>query len=137
MKHLLFILLCCSVGCSTIQTKQTLVVTTQPPDATVVINGIQAAHPVSLEVPCDKEVSIQCSKAGLTSQTRVIGTHKTPANGLLNLGLWFVIPGGDLRYTGDRRLDQTNINMDLYHPYIPPVQKKTQTTHAAESMRTP
>ena len=127
MKNLLFILLCSTIGCSTVKTTQTLVVTTQPPDATVVVNGIPAAHPVSLKVPCDKEVSILCSKAGFTPQTRVIGTHPTMANGLFNLGLWFAIPvGGELRYSGDRQLDHTEINIDLYHPYIPPVKKAVE-----------
>ena len=109
---------CCAFRSST----QVLTVTANPKEAVVIINGIKYHPPVQVPVKRNQPAIIQCECDGFEPQMRIIDTHWNGTAVLDTLGFIFVFfPAGiGLLTPGAHSLDYTTVQMDLYHPYVPP-----------------
>jgi hypothetical protein len=98
------------------------------------INGIKYHPPVQVPVKRDQPAIIQCEAAGFEPQLRVIETHLNGTGALDVAGfLLFLFPGVGLLTPGAHSLDETTVNIDLYHPYVapnpPPVASQREGHH--------
>jgi hypothetical protein len=115
-----------NIGCSAFRPpKEVLTITANPKDAIVFVNGIKYHPPIQVPVKRDQAVFVQCEYAGLDPQTRIIESHLNGTAFLDAVGfILFLVPGFGLLTPGSHSLDYTTVNMDLYHPYVPPAPVK-------------
>jgi hypothetical protein len=109
-------------GCSAFRSStQIMTVTTNPQNAMLTINGIKYHPPAQVPVRRDLPVYIQCESEGFEPQQRIIENHLNGTGFLDVVGFVLVLfPGIGLCAPGAHSLDETTVNMDLYHPYVAP-----------------
>ena len=119
------------VGCSAFRPPtQILTVTALPTNAVVTINGVRYHPPVQIPVKRDQPAIIQCEAEGCESQLRIVDSHLNGTAFLDTVGfLFFLFPGIGLVTPGSHSLEYTTVQMDLYHPYVPPAPTKPIGPH--------
>lgn len=102
-------------GCSAFRPhSQTLNVACSPADATLQVNGSMYKSPAQVEVPRNRDVSVQCSKKGYFQAQRTVQHHFNGTGALDAAGtLLFLVPGIGLFTPGAWSLDQTNVQIQL------------------------
>ena len=103
-------------GCSAFPSAmQSVKLTCAQPGTIVMVNGVRKDCPSTVDLPRNRDFTVEAHKAGLSPMSRTISYHFGP------LGKWDVvgtavwgIPVIGLLFPGAWDLDQTDINVDLF-----------------------
>lgn len=103
-------------GCSAFRPhSETVNVVCEPTDSILVINGQRYASPAQVEVPRNRDVSIQCNKKGYFTAQQTVGHHFNGTGALDAVGtLLILLPGIGLFTPGAWSLDKTDIHVQLF-----------------------
>jgi hypothetical protein len=105
-----------NTGCSAfVSHNQTINVICEPADAVLTINGQRYDSPAQVRVKRNRDVSLQCYKAGYVPYQRTIGHHFN-ATGALDVagGILFLVPAVGIATPGAWSLDETDIHISLH-----------------------
>ena len=115
-------LVVCLSGCSVfVPPKQEVRFNLLPPDARLLVNGEPADATKPQKFPRDHSLLIQASHEGLPDYHRMVDCHPNGYAFLDTVGLvLFLLPGIGLAAPGSHSLDEEEITVDMYHPYVAP-----------------
>lgn len=104
-------------GCSAFRPHTQMVnIYCDPEDALLQVNGERQNTTDQIEVPRNRQLSVQCSKSGYHPASKTVGTHLSTTGVLDIIGIFiFLLPGIGLFTPGAWDLDQTEISLQL-HP---------------------
>ena len=103
-------------GCSAFRPfNQTVNITCYPDDAVLMVNGQRYTPPTQVNVPRNRDISLQAYKEGYMPYQRTIGYHFNATGVLDAVGtVFFLVPGIGLFFPGAWSLDETDIAVTLY-----------------------
>ncbi len=104
-------------GCSAFRPHTQMVnINCDPDDALLQVNGERQNTTDQIEVPRNRQLSVQCSKSGYHPASKSVGTHLSTTGVLDIIGIFiFILPGIGLFTPGAWDLDETEISLQL-HP---------------------
>ncbi len=101
-------------GCSLFRSKtETVTITATPADSLLIVNGMMMGSPAVIEMPRDRNFTIQCMKEGFYPYIVNTTYHFNRTGTLDALGSIFVLPAIGLFSSGIWSLDQTEFNVVL------------------------
>ncbi|WP_211825880.1 hypothetical protein [Kistimonas asteriae] len=105
-----------TTACSAFRPSTQAVNVTCTPDSSVLtVNGQRYKSPTQIEVPRNRDLSIQCNKKGYHPAQRTIGHHFNGTGALDAAGtLLLLLPGIGLFTPGAWSLDQTDVHVQLF-----------------------
>lgn len=103
-------------GCSAFRPHSQMVnVVCEPSDAVLTVNGQRYSSPAQVSAKRNRDVSIQCHKAGYHPAQRTVGHHFNGTGALDAAGtLVFLLPGIGLFTPGAWSLDEEDVHIQLY-----------------------
>ena len=103
-------------GCSAFRpSTQTVNISCAPGDAVLMVNGQRHTPPVQVNVPRNRDLSLQAYKEGYMQYQRTIGHHLNTTGALDAVGTFLLlVPGIGLFFPGAWSLDETDVNITLY-----------------------
>ncbi len=104
-------------GCSAFRPQNQMVnISCDPDNALLQVNGERQNTTDQIEVPRNRQLSVQCSKSGYHPASKTVGTHLSTTGVLDIIGIFiFILPGIGLFTPGAWDLDETEISLQL-HP---------------------
>jgi hypothetical protein len=114
-KAMAFILIMLLIGCSTFKpSTQPVKFSCNPEDVTLVINGQKKECPTTVDLPRNREMSIEGHKEGYLPYQRTISYHKSDTYWLDVIGTCIcLVPVIGLMSPGAHDLDETDISVIL------------------------
>jgi hypothetical protein len=115
MKIITILMIALVTGCSAFRPHSQTVNVNCTPNGKLMVNGSFYKSPSQIEVPRNRDLTVQCHKKGYYPAQRTIGNHLNMTGALDGAGTLILLwPGIGLLTPGAWSLDQTDVQVQLF-----------------------